>query len=293
MRRLIVNADDFGLTNGVNQAIAEAHQKGVVTSTTLMANSKCFNEAIRLAQTVPQLGIGCHVVLVDGETVLNAGEVGSLLEGKNRSQFQNGFLSLAGSAIRGHINPEQIEAEATAQMRKIQSTGLALTHFDTHKHTHMLPQILSPLLRAARACGVRALRNPFPPVLRLPAAQLLRRPAVWVRCAQLLALQTLRAQFRRLVEQHGMMTTDGTLGIAATGNLDQELFEVIVGSVPDGTWEFVCHPGYEDQELRQVRTRLRASRAQELKILTSPDSREALKRRGVELISYHDLVAHS
>jgi len=291
--RLIINADDFGLTNGVNQAIIDAHQEGVVTSTTLMANSKCFDQAIQLAKTVPQLGIGCHVMLVDGEPGLNAGDVGSLLAGRNSSKLRNGFLSLAGSAIRGHINPEQIEAEATAQIRKIQSTGLALTHFDTHKHTHMLPQILSPLLRAAQACGVRALRNPFPPLLRLPATQLLKRPALWARCAQLLALQTLRAQFCRLIEQHQMMTTDGTLGIVVTGNLNQELFEVIVGSIPDGTWEYLCHPGYEDQELRQVRTRLRASRSQELKILTSPESREALKRRGVELISYHDLVAQS
>jgi len=90
-----------------------------------------------------------------------------------------------------------------------------------------------------------------------------------------------------------MITPNGTFGIVVTGELDQELFDVIVGCIPDGTWEFVCHPGYDDQELRQVRTRLRASRAEELKILTSPESSEALKRRGVELISYQELVAQS
>ncbi|MGE5724720.1 MAG: ChbG/HpnK family deacetylase [Acidobacteriota bacterium] len=294
MRRLIINADDFGLTSGVNRAIVEAHQRGIVTAATLMANGRAFDQAAELARTVPHLSVGCHVVLVDGEPLLPAQQVPTLLaSGGQQQRFRNSIGDLAAAALRGRIDPAQVEAEAIAQMRKLQSAGLTLSHFDTHKHAHMFPAILRPLLRAARACGVRALRNPFAPVKPLAFAHLLRRPRLWKRYSEVTALRRLLDNFRRAVQQEQMLTTDGTFGIVATGALDARLFEAIVGCIPEGTWEFVCHPGYNDAELDSVRTRLRQSRVQELQVLTSEAAREALQRHGVELISWKQLLASS
>jgi len=294
VRRLIVNADDFGLTSGVNRAIVEAHQGGIVTSATLMANGRAFDQAAELARTVPHPSLGCHVVLVDGEPLLPAPQVPTLLAADGQQQrFRNSIGEVAAAALRGRIDPAQVEAEATAQMRKLQSAGLALSHFDTHKHAHMFPAILRPLLRAARACGVRALRNPFAPLKPLAFAHLLRRPRLWKRYSEVTALRRLLDRFRRAVQEEQMLTTDGTFGIVATGALDHKLFDAIVGSIPEGTWEFVCHPGYNDSELDSVRTRLRQSRAQELQVLTSEAAREALQRHGVELISWKQLLASS
>ena len=291
MRRLIINADDFGLTSGVNRAIVEAHQRGVVTSATLMANGRAFEEAAELARTVPLLSVGCHVVLVDGEPLLPAQQVPTLLAADGpRQHFRNSIADLAAAALRGRIDPAQVDAEARAQMRKLQSAGLALSHFDTHKHAHMFPAILRPLLRAARACGVHALRNPFAPMKPLAFAHLLRRPRLWKRYSEVTALRRLLDTFRSAVQEEQMLTTDGTFGIVATGALDEQLFEAIVGSIPEGTWEFVCHPGYNDAELDSVRTRLRQSRAQELRVLTSEAARQALQRHGVELISWKQLL---
>lgn len=292
MRRLIINADDFGLTSGVNRAIVEAHQRGVVTAATLMAKGPAFEEAAKLVRTLPQLSVGCHVVLVDGEPLLPAQQVPTLLAAAGQERrFRNSIGEVAAAALRGRMDPAQVEAEATAQMRKLQSAGLALSHFDTHKHAHMFPAILRPLLRAARACGVRALRNPFAPVKPLALAHLLRRPRLWKRYSEVTALRRLLDNFRSAVQEENMLTTDGTFGIVATGALDERLFEAIVGSIPDGTWEFVCHPGYNDSELDSVRTRLRESRAQELRVLTSEAARQALQRHGVELISWKQLLA--
>lgn len=285
MPRLIVNADDFGLTAGVNRAIVEAHSRGVVTSATLMANSRAFEEAVRLAQVQPRLSVGCHVVLVDGEPVLPAGRIPSLLDG-GRPRFRRSLADFALAAVRGRLKEDEIEAEATAQIGKLQQAGLAVTHVDTHKHAHMFPAVLRPLLRAARACGVRAVRNPFAPVKPLAAAHLLRRPQLWARYSEVKMLRHWAAGFRRAVEAAGMATPDGTLGIVVTGKLDAELYAAIIASIPEGTWEFVCHPGYDNAELRQVRTRLRASRVRELKLLTSEAARQAIAARGVELISY-------
>jgi hopanoid biosynthesis associated protein HpnK len=285
---LIVNADDFGLTQGVNRAIVEAHSNGIVTSATLMANGAAFEDAIQRAKSNSQLSVGCHVVLVDGLPVLG-GRKNPTLSGlkAHDGHFVESLSSFALRVVSGRIHPDEIEAEATAQIRKLQTVGIAVSHLDTHKHTHIFPAVLRPLLRAARACGVPAVRNPFGP---LYLSLLVKRLSLWKRLAGVAVLSPLGKTFRRSVSQAGMLIPDGTLGVVATGALDDRMFETIVDNLPEGTWEFVCHPGYNDAELGSLRTRLRESRAIELRLLTSPQARETLTRSGVQLISYRDLV---
>ena len=287
MRRLIVNADDFGYTSGVNRAIVEAHSRGVVTSSTLMANGAAFADAVQLSKTVPELSVGCHVVLTDGEPVLDAGQLPSLT---TASHFRDGMIAFAARAIAGGMDANQITAEATVQIRKIQSAGITVSHFDTHKHTHLFPKILRPLLRAASDCGVRAVRNPFGPRLPLRSSHLLTRPSLWTRSLEVRILSAFAGKFREAVDREGFATPDGTLGIVVTGALDETLFYAIASSIPDGTWEFVCHPGYNDADLQAGKTRLRESRETELRVLTLPAARAVLARQGIELISYRDLA---
>jgi len=287
VRRLIVNADDFGYTSGVNRAILEAHSRGVVTSATLMANGPAFAEAVRLAGTVPKLSIGCHVVLTDGEPVLGAERLPSLT---STALFRDGMVAFAARAIAGRMDAEEIAAEASAQIRKLQSAGIAVSHIDTHKHTHLFPKILRPLLGAAADCGVRAVRNPFGPRLPLRSSHLLARPGLWTRYAEVRILGGFAGKFRAAVDREGFTTPDGTLGIVVTGALDETLFYAIARSIPEGTWEFVCHPGYNDADLQAGKTRLRESRETELGVLTLPAAREVLAKQGIELISYRELA---
>ncbi len=261
MRRLIVNADDFGLTAGVNRAIVEAHTRGIVTSSTLMANGRAFDDAVRLAKTVPQLSVGCHVVLIDGEPVLDAKRLPSITSAHSSAdRFRDDLKSFAIRALAGRLDSGEIEAEASAQIRKLQSSGIGVSHLDTHKHTHLFPAVLRPLLGAARACGVRAIRNPFGPRQPLKSSELLTRPNLWTRYAEVRILSALATKFRDAVKREGVVTPDGTLGIVVTGALDEKLFRAIAAIIPEGTWEFVCHPGYNDDDLKSAKTRLRASR---------------------------------
>jgi predicted glycoside hydrolase/deacetylase ChbG (UPF0249 family) len=295
VRRLIVNADDFGMTAGINRGIAEAQQHGIVTSATLMANSRAFEEAAAMARSLAGNGshfsVGCHVVLLDGEPLLPAERVGSLLQpgANNGSHFRFKLSDFVLASFRGKLRPDEIEAEAGAQMERLQAAGVEPSHFDTHKHAHMFPAVLRPLLRAARARNVPAVRNPFGQVWPLPLGDVLRCHQLWKRFAQLNTLRSFAAKFREEVKAHGLRTTDGSLAVLVTGILDLKLFSKIVDNIPEGTWEFVCHPGYNDAELATVRTRLRKSRTQELELLTSPGAREALQRRGIELITYYEL----
>jgi hopanoid biosynthesis associated protein HpnK len=290
VRRLIVNADDFGFTAGINRAIVEAHTHGIVTSSTLMANGRAFEDAVRSATTIPRLSVGCHVVLIDGEPVLNA-DLSSLTTADSGGvRFRDGLKSFAVRALTGHLNPREIEAEASAQIRKLQSAGVSVSHVDTHKHTHLFPSVLRPLLSAARACGVRAVRNPFGPRKPLKSSELLTRPNLWTRYAEVRILRTLAAKFREAAKREGVVTPDGTLGVVVTGALDEELFRAIAAVIPDGTWEFVCHPGYNDDDLKSAKTRLRQSRETELHVLTMPEAGELLLSQGIALISYNDLI---
>jgi hopanoid biosynthesis associated protein HpnK len=285
VRRLIVNADDFGLTAGVNCAIVEGNRHGIVTSATLMANAQASEAAIDLARAQPGLKTGCHVVLIDGVPL--AANLPSLTNGSAR--FRSSLKEFAMAAVRKKLAVEEIEREVEAQVRKLQSSGITLTHVDSHKHTHMFPHVLRPLLRVARACGIRAVRNPFEPMRSWPSRMVLATPGLWLRSVGVTAFGMFAAEFRRAIKEQGMASTDGTVGIAVTGLLDQPKLLRIFEALPEGTWELVCHPGYSDADLQSAGTRLTQSREIELAALTSEVTKKTLARLKIELISYADL----
>lgn len=280
VRRVIVNADDFGLTPGVNRAISELHQDGVLSSATLMALAVATDNAVGLALSTASMGVGCHVVLVDGQPVLPPSEIPTLVDQKTGMFYPTlgGFLR---RVLTGYIRPAEIETEAAAQISLLKERGLQLTHFDTHKHTHMFPAVLRPVLRAARAAGIRCLRNPFEPEWSrrgTPRAPLLRRMEVSL-------LGRLEPAFQRVVAEEGFATTDGALGVLATGTLDETTIRSLLQGAPPGTWELVTHPGYIDTDLERVHTRLRESREIERFALTAVGRVDDL-----ELISFAGLA---
>jgi len=253
--RLIVNADDFGLTSGVNRAIIELHQAGVVTSTSLMARAGATEEAVEHARSNPTLGIGCHLVFVDGEPVLPPSQISTLVDART-GRFRSSLAAFLARLYTGRIRAAEIEAEASAQIAFLQRCGLSLTHIDTHKHTHVFRAVLRPVLRAARARGIRAVRNPFEPAWSVRATH----GAPWRRLAQVTSMRWLEPVSRRIMAENGFVTTDGTIAVAGTGSLDAAALRSLLRDLPDGTWELVTHPGYNDADLGRVRTRLRASR---------------------------------
>ena len=279
MKKLIVNADDFGLTPGVNRSVIELRQAGALSSATLMATAEFFDDAVALAKANPVLEVGCHVQLVNGNAALPPAEIPSLCpDGKSLRPSLGRF---AADLYLGRIRASEIEAEAAAQIRRVQAAGLNVSHIDTHKHTHLFPKVLAPLLNAARACGVRAIRNPFEPAW----ARQVTPGASAVRKLEVALLNTRLRAFRRLVRQSGLATTDGAIGVLATGTSNVPgAMQSLLAAIPEGTWELVCHPGYPDRHLERVRTRLRGSRGQEHRAL-----REMVPHCGVVLTSWRDL----
>jgi len=277
--RLIVNADDFGLTAGVNRAIIELHRAGVLTSATMMAKAAATDDAIELARSRPSLRVGCHIVLVDGAPMLEEQKIRSLVN-KETSRFYPSLIAFLQRLFTGRIRSAEIEAEASAQIARLQRAGLRLTHVDTHKHTHMFPRVLRPLLRAAKAAGIRAVRNPFEPDWSINAT----REAPDLRRLQVIMLRRYEFAFRRIVAEEGFTTTDGAVGVLATGTLDLGGIISLLSGMPEGTFEMVSHPGYHDADLEHAETRLLAARELERNALLAISD-----FRGFELISFAEL----
>ena len=287
--RLILNADDFGLTRGINRAIAELHSAGALTSATLMANGPAFDDAIRIAHAQPSLGIGCHVVLTDGVPLSPPTTLPTLLGPDGRS-FRRSLTDFFAAVLIGKISEADIAREALAQITRIQQQGITLTHLDTHKHTHLLPRVARPLLAVAERTGIRAIRNPFEPRWSSSLGNI-----PFLRRVQLRALGYLQPLFVELpqIRSGSVRTTSGTLGVSATGSLNAATLRAILDILPTGTWELVCHPGYNDRDLDAVTTRLRETRDIERAALLdafSPVSQQQSHPPLPQLINYKDVA---
>jgi chitin disaccharide deacetylase len=286
--RLIINADDFGLTPGVNRAIAELHQAKALTSATLMATGAAFEDAVAVAHANPTLGVGCHIVLTDGVPASSPERIPTLLgpDGKN---FRPSLVDFVQALLRGKIRETEIEQEAFAQIQKLQQAGIDVTHIDTHKHTHLFPAVARSLLRVAERSSIRAIRYPFEQSWSLALDHGNR-----VRRLQVKLLGKLKTSFEHQpqIQNQQVLTTDATIGISATGNLYGETLREILHAIPaDGTFELCCHPGYNDRDLDRITTRLRAHRDIERNALLAEVPALALHPNAPQLINYRDLEA--
>lgn len=269
LKQLVVNADDFGFTPDVNEGIVEAHRRGILTATTLMANGAAFEDAAQLARAAPSLDIGCHLVLVGGS---------SLVTGK---AFPLTVPQLLAAMARREI---RVYDELAAQVRRIVDAGIRPTHLDTHKHTHLAPPVLNAVARLGEEFGIRWVRRPFDFPLNA-----LRGGVPRVKRLASGAMGLLRRRFHRVLEKHGCRTTDHFAGFQITGRFCTAALVELLGAMPPGSTELMCHPGRCGEALRHARTRLKESREQELAALVAPEVREAVERNGIELVNYRRL----
>lgn len=255
MKRLIINADDFGFTRDVNAGIVHAHRNGVLTSTTLMANGDAFDDAVRLARETPTLDIGAHLVLVQGC---------SLVSGR---PFPEKLRNTISAIATGQLDPYR---ELRAQIEKISASGIRLTHLDSHKHTHIAPTVFRAVVRLAHEFRIPYVRLPIDTTLPLPA----------------FSSNLLRRYYKRLARHYDVKMTDHFMGFRLTGYLNEQTLASALELVREGTTEFMCHPGYLGEDLHGAATRLKQTRVEELKALTSPRIRELIAAKGIRLESF-------
>ncbi|MCI0338563.1 MAG: ChbG/HpnK family deacetylase [Acidobacteria bacterium] len=281
MRFLIVNADDFGLTAGINRAVIDGHTRGIITSATIMANMPAFDHAVILAKKNPSLGIGLHFNVTQGRPLAEVSRVRSLTN--NLGEFLGTSTALARRLFLGRLRVEEVVIELRAQIEKALDAGLCLTHIDSHKHAHALPQVCAAIIETIKDYGIGAVRSPredWSPSGQFGSFKLLTQSIGALGLAQLCRISTSR------LSRSGVKTTEAFFGISQTGFWTRQWLRELIEQLPEGVSELMCHPGYVDDQLENVKTRLRQSRMIELQLLTDPEIMALVNEEGVQLVNY-------
>jgi chitin disaccharide deacetylase len=302
---LIVNADDFGISEGVNAAVVDAHRNGILTSATVMVNMPGFEQAVRLALANPTLGVGIHLNLTSGPPVLSPSRVSTLVDGSGR--FPPGGAVLRRLSL-GRLDPQELEAELNAQVERGLTAGLTATHLDSHHHLHLHPLLQPIAVRVARRFGIQGIRctvemgpgeaarrvgmmlrsgRPHPGHALSGDGRLRESPrGVYLKTA---ALSLLGRVLRARAARAGLVAPAHFRGLLLGTAFSSRDLQDVLRELPAGITELMCHPGYPDQRLRQ-QTSYSDGRDRELQALLEPAARRILDQAAVRLGSYSDLT---
>ena len=277
MKRLIVNADDWGLTPGVNRGIVRAFQHGIVTSASLLVTGSAFEDAVALARDFPALDVGLHLALVEEQAVLPPEALPTLVDKTGRLPgTKSEFLK---RALLGRISWDEVEREIATQIARFQQTGLRLSHLDSHQHLHMFPPVFQIVTRLTRGMDHVWIRNSAGPWRKSPGV----RTGRWF---QRLGLNLACLWARGLHNPPGLQMPDGMYGFEVGGSLTRSALEQILREIPHGLYELSCHPGEGDKETCRQYGHWGYRWAEELEALTAPETRSLLQEQKIELTSF-------
>ncbi len=284
-RSLVVNADDLGLTVGVNDGIFDAHDHGILTDASLFTGAPATPDAIRRARSRPSLGLGAHLALVDGIPTLPPRLIPSLVEDDGR--FRRSWKPFIVACLRGQVSLAEVELELTAQIERLRSAGVRLTHLDAHKHVHAYPPVFAIVARLAGRFGVPVVRVPYE--RRSPiGGDRNARGTLRVQALLNAAMLPWARRDYRIAEAYGVRTPQ-FVGRIHTGILSPGALAGLVRALQPGVTELMVHPGYTDDELERTGTRLLESRQKELDLLCSLETRALLVGERVDLLR-HDFT---
>ena len=286
MRRLVVTGDDFGFSRGVNRAIVEAHEKGVLTSASLMVTGDAWEEAVSLARAHPRLAVGLHLVIVCGRSVLSRAEVPHLVDHAGffrTSPTRAGLLYQLHPAARA-----ELRREIRAQLERFQQTGLPLDHVDGHLHLHVHPVVVDVLAELAAEFGIPAVRFPsedFRLALRLD------RTKIAAKVAASTVFGLLRRQGARRLRAAGVAVADRVYGLHSTGRVNEGYLARLAPRIGEGWTEIYCHPA--SPEPGEPLNGPPGAGARELAALVSARVRSAIASEDLILTTSREVVAAS
>ena len=279
MKRIILNADDFGRHPCINEAVVKGLTRGWLRSASLMAVGPAFDEAIQICKQHPELGTGLHLTLIDGRPILPADDIPSLVT--DTGYFHADHNAFLKQFLRGRIRLDEIRRELAAQLQKMRATGIEPDHIDSHQHLHVLPGIIDIALDLAKTAGIPALRIPTAP-LKAPNGLLSDGLGAFIGRA---GLHTLAAIARRKANRAGLYAPEHFAGIVAGNAVDLDYLAAILKHLPDGTTEVMLHPG-TNNALLQAECNWNHDFVKELEAITSPEIHLQLAQYHIECTNF-------
>jgi chitin disaccharide deacetylase len=283
---LVVNADDFGLSPGINAGIIDGFEKGVLTSASIIVNAPAFEQAVVLAHAHQGLGIGVHLNVLRGKAILPPAEIPSLVDADGR--FLRSPISLCRGILAKRVDLDHLSSEFSAQIERAFEASLCLTHLNSEKHVHMYPPIFARVVNLAEKYGIRAVRWTG----QYPSGRTLIR--LNRRSYKDLLVGLCAKLCRKPLDGGAVISNDYFYGLMETGSLTAEVFRGILPQLRNGVTEIMCHPGYVGQDLQEAfqtmgASSLVTSRVLELQTVTDPTLRANIDAAGVRLIHYGDI----
>ena len=282
MKKLIINADDFGRHQSINNAIIQGHVLGCITSASLMPGGNAFQDAVDKAIEHPQLGIGIHLTLIGEKPVMNPAEIPSLVDDKG--YLLKEYTQFLARFLRGKINLSEVRAELTAQLDKVVASGVRITHIDSHQHLHVLPGINDIVLDIAELHNIKALRIPDVPLGFTGGYSYIF--GQFIGRAGLVFLAKI-ARFK--AKARGFKSPDHFFGIVAGGSLREDCLLNIANVLKNGTTEIMLHPG-EDDVLLRAECGWQHNFQEELAAVLSPKVRNMLESKEIRLVTFKDIM---
>ena len=280
-RRLIVNADDMGLATGVNEGIRIAATQGILTSASLMACGRAFEDAVGEARDLAALGVGVHLTVVGEAPVSEIARVRSLVNVAGR--FPRTYRHLVLRWLGRRIILDEVEGEFRSQIERVLGAGIRPTHLDSHQHVHLLPGFLPRVANLAREYRIGAIRCPAERWAEMARVSGPRR--AW----EATLLRVLAGARRGWLRRRGIQTTDGVAGITCSGRLTPDRLRAILCRLPAGTTELVCHPGKVSPDMRGAYAHWAYRWEDELRALTDPGMRALVEELRIALVTFSDL----
>ena len=274
MKKLIVNADDFGWSTGVNRGVIDAHERGVLTSATLLVNFPAHADAAERSRACPGLGVGLHLNIVHGPPVSDPGRIPSLLGSDGAFP---GPASVLRRLLLGRIKPGELEVELKAQLSSFRRVAGEPTHLDSHKHLHVFGCFTDAVASIAGEMRTPRARCPLP----------LLSPRAWK--SRLLFRAGRRTA--RIFTKHGLRFPDALVGEGGISSLQVSTLCRMLEQLPDGVTELMCHPGYHSTDEHDVvsNVAVTATRQSDLDMLMDAELRSFISEQGVECIHYGGL----
>jgi hopanoid biosynthesis associated protein HpnK len=272
VRRLIVNADDLGLSSSVNEAVIRAHREGILTTASLMVNENGFDQAVKLAKENPELGVGLHLTLLQGHSAFPSEKIPGLVN--VRGEFSESPVGVGMNYFFKCSLREQLRAEIHAQFEKFHATGLPLDHVNGHLHLHLHPAIFKILMDDSEKLRVRHLRLTRDCFAR---SRRISRGHFFYKISHAAIFELLSSRARKTLAQKKIRHAQITFGLLQNSRVDEDYLLKLLPELPPGDSELYSHPSLGEFK-------------HEFDALVSPRVKEQIKKLGIELIRYQDLI---
>jgi len=283
MKKLIINADDLGFSEEINEAVRKCFETEAITGASIMACGSYFDEACRMLNGLGKQQIGVHLTLTGGLIPVSGSKtlIGTLLGGVDT--FVSAYKDFAKLLVCGNVAKEEIFIELENQLKKVTDAGFVITHLDSHEHIHMFPVVLEVVIKLAKKYNVPYIRMPFEK-FRVVSKEFKIKDFF-----RFMALRAFTLGEKKNLKKNNLSFNDAFLGHFHSGRINQSILSFMLRTLSEGVTELAVHPAVESETfIKEFPWYQNAP--QELNVLLNTQWKQTAESDNIRLISHAEMT---